>query len=491
MEATEQRLRAAAPHIIDAAVAEAFDRPADLLAALAEKVKLEDREDVVWLLVVALTGTFPRAETVRSTRRTLRLSPDGLAAVALMKSLMDFGSQNLDVEMDVLSDSVIVDVDFCAKYTANTGIQRVVRQTMARWDANYDIVPVAWTESAGAMRGLSEQELSRVTAWHHHVEPDYDQRVGHDEHRLIVPFRSVVILPEVPQPHLCDALAALAEFSGNRIGLIGYDAIPIVSADTVPSEETERFVHYLTIIKHSDRVAGISAASTDDFLGFSNTLAAQGLPPVHTLEVRLPVDLPDREPAQALDENLVPLVLCVGSQEPRKNQDAVLFASEILWREGFSFRLRFIGGGSLWFTRGFDKRVRELAKRGRLVEVWRGVKDDALLDSYASASFSIFPSLHEGYGLPVAESLAMGVPVITTGYGSTAEIAIGGGCVLVDPKDDASIIDAMRSLIEGPDRIENLRAEIATRSSRTWDDYAEDLWANLVQPLVAAKTVSA
>ena len=39
----------------------------------------------------------------------------------------------------------------------------------------------------------------------------------------------------------------------------------------------------------------------------------------------------------------------------------------------------------------------------------------------------VFPSVHEGYGLPVAESLALGTPVITTEYGSTAEIAAGGG----------------------------------------------------------------
>jgi len=485
---TMGRLLAAAPHILG-------DAPNDALLArgggvlfetLTRSVKAQRRDDLVWLLIVAVTGAFPNAEHVRSARRAIWLAEPVVAHLALLQTLYSLGAhyRNLDAEIEIVTDGVVVDVDFCANHTANTGIQRVVRQTMSRWDADRDIVPVAWTPHGGAMRRLSPLERSRVVEWNKYTEPLVKPDASIPANRIVVPFGSAVILPEVPQPHLCDPLAALAEFSGNRVGLIGYDAIPIVSADNVPAEETERFVHYLTIIKHSKRVVGISAASTEDFRGFSDTLASQGLAPVVTMEVSLPVDVPDLDSMPPAPHSASPLILCVGSQEPRKNQDAVLFASEVLWREGLDFRVRFIGGGSLWFTRGFDQRVKALQKRGRSVEVWRGVKDSALLGSYAEAEFSIFPSLHEGYGLPVAESIAMGVPVVTTAYASTGEIAADGGCLLVDPRDDQSIVNAMRRLLTEAGLGDELRRQIAARPRRTWDDYARELWDGLVAPLI-------
>jgi glycosyltransferase involved in cell wall biosynthesis len=251
----------------------------------------------------------------------------------------------------------------------------------------------------------------------------------------------------------------------------------------LPSAETERFVRYLTILKHSDRVVGISDAATEEFAGFGDTLAAQGLTAPTAVSVRLPVDLPDETQGGAPSDNTSPLVLCVGSQEPRKNHRAILFAAEMLWREGLQFRLRFVGGGSLSYTRDFDRRIRKLRKEGRAVEVLRGVNDAVLLASYRDARFTVFPSLHEGYGLPVAESLAQGVPAITTSYGSTAEIAADGGCLTVDPRDDDQLINAMRSLLVDDVELDRLLAECRTRPAHTWDEYVDELWNALVEPL--------
>ena len=292
-----------------------------------------------------------------------------------------------------------------------------------------------------------------------------------------------MILPEVPQAVLCNALAALAQYSGNRVGLIGYDTIPVVSADTLDSLETERFVRYLAILKYAKRVVGISAAATEEFAGFVAALPAQGLSGPTTVEVSLPVDSPDGDTGRDQVSADSPLVICIGSQEPRKNHLAVLFASEVLWLEGIDFRLRFIGGGSVIYTRDFDKRVRQLQRAGRQIEVLRGVNDAVLLASYREARFSLFPSLHEGYGLPVAESIALATPVLTSNYGSTAEIAADGGCLAVDPRDDDAIVDAMRTLLTDDEVLAALQREIGARTVRNWDDYADELWEQLIEPL--------
>ena len=180
------------------------------------------------------------------------------------------------------------------------------------------------------------------------------------------------------------------------------------------------------------------------------------------------------------------MVLVVGSHEPRKNHDAIVFAAERLWDEGLRFRLRFIGGGSLHVTRRFDRKARALAKRGRPIEVWRSAKDAELLASYREARFTVFPSLHEGFGLPVAESLALAVPAVTSDYGSTAEIARDGGCVVVDPRSDDAITAAMRDLLTDDELHARLVAECYARPARTWSDFADDLWTRAVEPLLVA-----
>ncbi len=457
-----------------------------LLARLAELARDQVGTDLTWLLIVATTATFPTPTEFRRAHRALRISRPGWAHRAILAA----GYRNppspelIDAEMDLVTNAVIVDVDFCAKHAHNTGIQRVVRQTMARWSRDHDVVPVAWTDGSEAMRRLEPVELGRVVAYGSAEEVTEPGPV-----RLVVPWRSSVVMLEVPWKHLCGPLEALAEFSGNRVGVLGYDAIPIVSADTVPDLETERFVKYLSVVKHTDRVAGISAAATEEFAGFVSAVTAQGLPGPSTVSVPLPVDIPDAIAAPVPSAaKTMPSVLCVGSHEPRKNHGAVLFAAEALWREGLRFSLTFIGGGSLWYTRRFDREIDRLRRDGHPVQVLRGVDDATLLRAYGDADFTVFPSLHEGYGLPVAESLALGVPVITSNYGSTAEIAADGGCLVIDPRDDDELTDAMRRLLTDPAVLADLRTQITRRPRRTWDDFAAELWTELVEPLAGTPT---
>ena len=101
--------------------------------------------------------------------------------------------------------------------------------------------------------------------------------------------------------------------------------------------------------------------------------------------------------------------------------------------------------------------------------------------SSREARFTVFPSINEGYGLPVAESLACGTPVVTSDYGTMKEIAdAGGGALLVDPRDDHSIADGMRRLLTDDTLLAELTAQATSRTPRTWDQYAEETWALLV-----------
>jgi glycosyltransferase involved in cell wall biosynthesis len=293
---------------------------------------------------------------------------------------------------------------------------------------------------------------------------------------IVVPWRSRLILAEVPdKASTCDPLSAFARYGGSALAMIGYDAIPVVSAETVPVAMADHFARFLSVVKWSESVVAISAAAAGEFRGFVSMLPAQGLVGPRVVEVALPAD-GVREVVVPVRER--PLVVVVGSKEPRKNHVAVLFAAEVLWREGVDFEVLFIGTFG-WDTRVFRRWLKRLQRAGRPVSAPARVGDSALWEAYAGARFTVFPSLHEGYGLPVAESLAYGTPVITTSYGSTAEIAAAGGCVLVDPRDDGQLVAAMRRLLSDDAEVERLRAEARGRPVWTWEQYAAQVWAVL------------
>lgn len=457
--------------------------PGPYLDEVARTVRALEDDELTWVALVAFTAAYPTSELFDWFRRAIALAPEEAALRIFLEagSRTATGFADLDATVEIVTGGVVVDVDFPARHAHNTGVQRVVRQTVSRWARSHDIVPVAWVHGSLSYRRLSAVEHERVVDWAASSRRDWEH--GDPEHAaFVVPYRSVVVIPSVPEYNQCGPLAALAEYSGNEVVVLGHDAIPVVSADTVPPEETVRYVNFLSVVKRAVRVATVSSAAALEYEGFVRALPAQGLTGPTVEPVPLPVELPDGLEVAKPSSSALPLVLCVGSQEPRKNHLAVLHAAEILWREGLRFRVRFIGGANPWAHQVFDPRVRELVAAGRPVEVLRGVGDDVLVDSYREARFLAFPSLHEGYGLPVAEALAIGLPVLTSQYGSTAQIAEHGGCVLIDPSSDEEILDGMRRLLTSSDLVESLRAEALARPRRTWDDYARELWDALIAP---------
>lgn len=476
-EALDDRLQAAAAAL---GVARPEEDPSvgGLLVALNAHLAADPRADKAWLVLTAFRAAYPRTEDVREYLRLLELlTPDELAISMLARTLVENWSSRRRRRVRVLSDAVVIDVNTCAKTERHTGIQRVVRESVPRWAAAHpDVVPLAWTADHEGLRTLTPVEHDRVMAWNEqrHVgrreEPANDQEV-------VVPWRCHVVLPEVPMPELCPQLSCLAMLSGNTVSAIGYDAIPILSADIRPPHEPDNYVRYLTVVKHCTRVAAISISAALEFRGFSQMLSAEGLAGPEVAEVVLPAEAP--KPERAVGDVDPPLVLCVGSQEVHKNHLAILQAAEVLWVEGHEFRLAFVGGPG-WDPRPFEDRVGELTRAGRPVAIHRGISDRQMWELYGTARFTVFPSLHEGYGLPVAESLACGTPVVTSCYGSMSEIAQNGGCLLADPRDDESLVEAMRRLMVDDALLQRLRDEARERPVRRWDEYAAEAWEVLV-----------
>ena len=103
-------------------------------------------------------------------------------------------------------------------------------------------------------------------------------------------------------------------------------------------------------------------------------------------------------------------------------------------------------------------------------EGWLGrVPDDELAALYRGAACVVYPSLYEGFGLPIAEAMACGAPVVTSRGGATEETA-GGAAVLVDPVDVASIARGIEEAMARRDELRRLG--LARALAFSWDETA-------------------
>ncbi len=458
----------------------------ELLELLLGADRVDDR--TTWLAFVAASTVLPTHTQVQELAWELEfLRPRERAELLLRVGQQAMAEAGAPLaRLRPVSDVPFVDVDFCATHALHTGIQRVVRNVVPRWIADgHEIQLARWSPRGGGYQDLDEVETNRVLRWDDSVRETTSAPVrDEDEQDLLVPWNTTVILPEVPTGPHCEKLTALVRHTPNRMVSIGYDCIPVVSADLVPELESEKFVHYLALIKHTQVVAAISAAAAAEFRGFVRALPVQGLTGPEVVDAGMAVEVPAGVRAGAATPLDPPQVVCVGSQDPRKNQLSVLFAAETLWREGLSFSLRLIGGRS-WDDAGFARRAAALSAKGRPVTIERGVGDRELCRAYRHSWFTVFVSLHEGFGLPVGESLAMGAPVIASARPPMSEMEEGGGVLLVDPTDDGQLIDAMRRLLTDRSQRDELAEQARARSFLTWDDYAARLWATFSAPEVA------
>ncbi len=177
-------------------------------------------------------------------------------------------------------------------------------------------------------------------------------------------------------------------------------------------------------------------------------------------------------------------VLAVGTLEPRKNLTTLLEAFARLRRDGaVDADLRLVLAGARgWLDEPIFATVRSLGLEDA-VRFTGFVDDDDLPAVYSGAALFVFPSLHEGFGLPLLEAMACGVPVVTSNVSSMPEVA-GDAATLVDPRDGEGLAAAIaRSLRDAALRGRLREAGIARARQFSWEATARrtlDAYASLV-----------
>lgn len=169
------------------------------------------------------------------------------------------------------------------------------------------------------------------------------------------------------------------------------------------------------------------------------------------------------------------LILSVGTIEPRKNLTSLVDAYRALRHRGAEFKLVIVGKKG-WLYQSFFRRLRELGLEDEVI--FPGfMPDEDLPALYSAADLFVFPSLYEGFGLPVLEAMACGVPVITSNTSSLPEVA-GEAALLVDPNSVEELTSAMRSVLESKQLRDELRAKGPKQAAKfSWESAARETLA--------------
>ncbi len=158
-----------------------------------------------------------------------------------------------------------------------------------------------------------------------------------------------------------------------------------------------------------------------------------------------------------------PYFLFVGTLEPRKNLAKLLAAYATLPEAVKTRALPVIAGGRGWGGVNLERTVAQL-NIGRYVKLPGYVDEQTLAALYSGALFVAMPSLYEGFGLPLAEAMAYGKPVLTSNTSSMTEVA-GDAGLYIDPHDVGSIAAGLQQMIADPERRNQLAAHAKNKAA--------------------------
>jgi glycosyltransferase involved in cell wall biosynthesis len=225
------------------------------------------------------------------------------------------------------------------------------------------------------------------------------------------------------------------------------------------------------ILKRADRIITISECSKRDIV------RTYTLPPDKVTVTLLAADeryrpSPEGTPGKSVAELPRPYILNVGTLEPRKNLEGLLRAFARAKRAGIPHTL-VIAGARGWGESRLARLPDELGIADSVIFLGF-IEDHDLPHLYANAAFFVYPSLYEGFGLPVLEAMACGTSVITAHTSSLPEVA-ADAALLIDPCSDSELAAAIIRLAGDLDVCNELAAKgIKQAASFSWDRTVAD-----------------
>jgi glycosyltransferase involved in cell wall biosynthesis len=367
------------------------------------------------------------------------------------------------------------------RFPANTGIQRVTRCiARALVEGGTEVVPVKWGADKLSFVPLSGEERVHLSRWNGPKVEGLLADVGGEVKWLLVP--EPFFDPYAPS---FKALVSAARARGLLVAAVFYDALPYSHPAFFPPSLSRTHRIFMDELAFADVVLPISESSgrelTDywDKEGVLSRAQAAGKVRVCPLAGEF-FERPRSKEVPA--GGALPLtILSLGTVEPRKNH-LTLVRSFIRATEklpGQDLRLVIAGGGTPYPR--LSKELESLINAHPEAHIrWERQADDAFLERlFSECAFTVYPSVAEGFGLPIVESLWHGRPVICHNDGAILETASAGGCLLADTRSVDDLAEKIALLAGNAQMRETLSRKAMEAPLKTWGRYGQEVLSAL------------
>ncbi|WP_175713838.1 glycosyltransferase family 4 protein [Burkholderia ambifaria] len=382
---------------------------------------------------------------------------------------------------------VLVDCTNSSVDPANPGVIRVTRRLCRALQDSAGTMPVfvRWDPDIDGYRLLTDPEGKTLATYDGPAHISLRDAFGTVENCLKVLGNGkapVFFFPEVALDGTVHKRVLWARARNLVVAGILYDVIPISHPPFCAREVVDRFPGYLEALASFDAIWSISRESLKEFQSYA---ARVGLPCPPGEAVYLPGQFGARPRVQAFVEtpdDTVLTILCVCSIEPRKNHRTLVEAYRLLRARRPDLPLQLVLVGHR-FAEADDliAWLQHMMDEDPSIK-WTGLlTDEALADEFRRAAFTVYPSIVEGYGLPIMESLWMGKPCLCHSEGVMAELAESGGCMTVNMLDEHALATAMEQLADQSELRRRLTLDALDRKIFDWADYGSTIEARIAE----------
>ena len=370
-------------------------------------------------------------------------------------------------------------IDHASEHPENNGIQRVSRylarglQDLGR-ESGFELEFRCWDERRERPRPATRREIRKFGRFNgpersSTSSPWWWRSARRPCDWLLVPETTYATREGMLRDaDLASDLIADAHSRGLKVAFLFHDLLPV----TIGDDEPQRLRHeqYARALSKADLLLPVSAFAAGELRTF---FRARDLPAPRIDVCGLAGEFVGHQRVTTIrepDGGSGVEILCVSSMSPRKNQRGLLRAFNAFCREHPVAKVRLTLVGH--FFRPWLDEIERLAEGNPRVVI-AGYRDDSgLAELYRRAHFTVFPSIAEGYGMPIVESLWFGKPCLCANFDAMAEVSAGGGCLLVDTRSDQALEDGLRRLILDTELRRRLTMEAVARPTTTWLKYA-------------------
>ncbi len=478
-----------------------------------------------WTLIYyILSGSLPTKDDLISLRWGFQLN-GATGVVCEFQKLLDNKKHSPGISfVELEPESICIDISHTINYPFNTGIQRVVRNIGESLLGNPRVYWVVWNENCQAWQLIDKEVVAARLPFYNQSEnfkstekkPKYFLRViiGAFWHGLFSSYRylisnsgreqvlrtsilnkaikyfkakrmngsrsadnltnsilapilvnqTLLIVEPIQSETIVKRLAYLSEIG--TLSILVYDLLPISNPEFFAGSSIQNFPNFLNLVSQADNIITISDFTLSQVRKYANGEKHKKLTSIH-----LPSGL-SKTPKDRSSESKKPFFLSVGSIEPRKNHLSILRAAELCWQSGLEFQLILVGGQG-WSNDAVIKMSKELQEKGRDLKIISDASNTSLEKLYSLAFAYISVPWIEGFGLPLAEAIATGKPVIASNIPSHLEFGNVKNVRFLNPEDVLGISTLMSELIQLHSSGELYRTIPPTNHS--WTNYSEML----------------